>query len=144
MWWAALARLATAWPPNQRDYLGSPECRERFAKRAAWARDEVVGLARLAARDRRPAHGYRGSPAGALGMPQFVPTSVLKWGADGDRDGRVDLTGVDDAILSVAVYMQAHGWRPGLDRTGQYAVVHEYNHSQTYVNTVLDLAQRVR
>lgn len=141
---AALARLAPVWPAQQRDYLGSAECQARFAKRAAWAREELVGLMRLAARDRRPAHSYRGSPAGALGMAQFVPTSVLRWGADGDRDGRVDLNRVEDAILSVAVYLQAHGWRPGLDRAGQYAVVHEYNHSQTYVNTVLELAKRVR
>lgn len=141
---AALARLASAWPPNQRAYLGGPECLARFAKRAAWAREELVGLLRLAARDRRPVPAYRGSPAGALGMAQFVPTSVLKWGADGDRDGRVDLNQVADAILSVAVYFQAHGWRPGLDRAGREAVVHEYNHSQTYVNTVLELARRVR
>ncbi|MCA1905952.1 MAG: lytic murein transglycosylase [Desulfarculus sp.] len=141
---AALARLAPVWPANQRDYLGGAECQARFVKRAAWAREELVGLMRLAARDRRPAASYRGSPAGALGMAQFVPTSVLRWGADGDRDGRVDLNRVEDAILSVAVYLQAHGWRPGLDRAGQYAVVHEYNHSQTYVNTVLELARRVR
>lgn len=141
---AALARLAPVWPARQRAYLDSAECRARFAKRAAWAREELVGLLRLAARDRRPAHHYRGSPAGALGMAQFVPTSLLQWGADGDRDGRVDLNQVEDAILSVAVYFQAHGWRPGLDRAGQYAVVHEYNHSQTYVNTVLELAKRVR
>lgn len=141
---AALARLAPVWPARQRAYLDSAECRTRFAKRAAWARDELVGLLRLAARDRRPAQAYRGSPAGALGMAQFVPTSLLQWGADGDRDGRVDLNRVEDAILSVAVYLQAHGWRPGLDRAGQYAVVHEYNHSQTYVNTVLELAKRAR
>lgn len=141
---AARARLAQAWPKNQRAYLGTTECEERFRKRAAWARDELLGLLLLAAREGRSPHAYQGSPFGALGMPQFVPTSVLKWGTDGNRDGRVDLNNLPDAIHSVAVYLQEHGWRPGLDRQEQYAVVHTYNHSQTYVNTVLALAARLR
>lgn len=141
---AARARLAQAWPKSQRAYLATAECDQRFRKRAAWAREELLGLLRLAAREGRSPHSYQGSPFGALGMPQFVPTSVLKWGADGNRDGRVDLANRSDAIHSVAVYLQEHGWRPGLNRQEQYQVVHTYNHSQTYVNTVLALADRLR
>lgn len=141
---AARARLAQAWPKSQRAYLGTKECDQRFRKRAAWAREELLGLLRLASREGRSPHSYQGSPFGALGMPQFVPTSVLKWGTDGNRDGRVDLANRTDAIHSVAVYLQEHGWRPGLSRQEQYEVVHTYNHSQTYVNTVLALADRLR
>lgn len=140
----ARARLAKAWPKSQRAYLTSTECETRFRKRAAWARDEIVGLLQLAAREGRSPHFYKGSPFGAVGMPQFVPTSVLKWGTDGNRDGRVDLNSRADAIHSVAVYLREHGWRPGLTRQEQYEVVHTYNHSQTYVNTVLALADRLR
>ncbi|MFH1060467.1 MAG: lytic murein transglycosylase [Pseudomonadota bacterium] len=140
----ARARLAQAWPKSQRAYLASAECEARFRKRAAWAREEIKGLLQLSARQGRSPHFYKGSPFGAVGMPQFVPTSVLKWGTDGNRDGRVDLNSVADAIHSVAVYLREHGWRPGLSRQEQYEVVHTYNHSQTYVNTVLALADRLR
>lgn len=139
----ALARLAQAWPKSQAAYLGSAECRERFGRRAQWARGEVLGLVQLAQQRRVPVLSFRGSPAGALGMPQFVPTSVLRWGVDGDRDGRLDLSQPPDAIFSVANYLKEHGWRPGLSRQERYQVVHTYNHSQVYVNTVLELAARI-
>jgi membrane-bound lytic murein transglycosylase B len=73
-----------------------------------------------------------------------MPSSLLKWGTDGDQDGRVDLTQNADAIHSVAVYLAAHGWRSGMNRQEQYEVVYTYNHSQAYVNTVLDLAAKIR
>lgn len=140
----ALRRLAQVWPKKQLAYLQTPQCRERFAKRAAWARGELLGLIQIARQRGVSPLSIKGSPAGALGMPQFMPTSLLKWGADGDGDGRVDLNHVADAVFSVAAYLAAHGWRPGLDRQGQYQVVYTYNHSQAYVDTVLDLAQKIR
>ncbi|MFH1035058.1 MAG: lytic murein transglycosylase [Pseudomonadota bacterium] len=140
----ARQRLARVWPPKQRRYLSTPQCDQRFRKRAAWARAELWGLIQIAKQRGVSPLSFKGSPAGALGMPQFMPSSLLKWGTDGDQDGRVDLNQKADAIHSVAVYLAAHGWRAGLSRQGQYQVVHTYNHSQPYVNTVLDLAARIR
>jgi membrane-bound lytic murein transglycosylase B len=55
-----------------------------------------------------------GSYAGAMGMPQFIPSSYRAYAVDGDGDGRVDLWGsMDDILASVANYFKAHGWRPG-------------------------------
>jgi len=140
----ARRRLAEAWPPKQRAYLGTPQAEQRFARRAAWARSELMGLMQIAKQRGGSPHAFKGSPAGALGMPQFMPTSLLKWGVDGNQDGRVDLNQTADAIHSVAEYLAAHGWRPGLSRQEQYRVVHTYNHSQPYVDTVLDLAAKIR
>lgn len=140
----ALRRLAQVWPKKQLAYLKSPQCQERFAKRAAWARGELLGLIKIAKQQGLSPLVIKGSPAGALGMPQFMPTSLLQWGADGNQDGRVDLNHTADAIFSVANYLAAHGWRPGLDRQGQYQVVYTYNHSQAYVDTVLDLARKMK
>ena len=140
----ARRRLAQVWPKKQRAYLNTPQCDERFRKRAAWARGELWGLIQLAKERGVSPLSFKGSPAGALGMPQFMPTSLQKWGVDGDGDGRVDLNQSADAIHSVAAYLVAHGWRPGMSRQEQYEVVHTYNHSQPYVNTVLDLAARIR
>lgn len=50
--------------------------------------------------------------AGAIGMPQFMPSSILKYAKDGDGDGRIDLRNSSkDAIASVANFMIAHGWQ---------------------------------
>ncbi len=56
----------------------------------------------------------KGSFAGAMGLPQFMPGSVRSYAVDFDGDGRVDLAGdVVDAIGSVANYLARHGWQPG-------------------------------
>jgi membrane-bound lytic murein transglycosylase B len=53
-----------------------------------------------------------GSFAGAIGMPQFMPSSILKFAKDGDGDGKIDLrNNPQDAILSVANFLVAHGWK---------------------------------
>jgi membrane-bound lytic murein transglycosylase B len=57
----------------------------------------------------------RGSYAGAMGMPQFMPTSVAKWGIDYDGDKRIDLVrSTEDVIGSVANYFRSYGWQPGM------------------------------
>jgi membrane-bound lytic murein transglycosylase B len=54
----------------------------------------------------------KGSYAGAIGIPQFMPGSVRRYGLDYDGDGRVDLTGnADDAIGSVANFLAQQGWK---------------------------------
>ncbi len=132
------------WPRKQRRYFHSPEFEERLARRAAWARQEVVALLRLASRRRISPYDFKGSPAGALGMCQFMPSSALDHGVDGNRDGRLDLNHPADAVHSVGRYLHAHGWRPGLTRRQQLQVLLTYNHSQPYANTVLELARRLR
>jgi membrane-bound lytic murein transglycosylase B len=57
----------------------------------------------------------RGSYAGAWGMPQFMPSSLARWGVDYDGDKRVDLArSADDVIGSVANYFKGYGWIPGM------------------------------
>ncbi len=49
--------------------------------------------------------------AGAIGMPQFMPTSLLKFSKDGDKDGLVDLrNSPSDAMASIANFLLQHGW----------------------------------
>jgi membrane-bound lytic murein transglycosylase B len=131
------------WPADQRAYFKSREFKKRLAWRAGWARDEVLALIRLARRENISPLTFRGSPAGALGMCQFVPSSILAHGADADRDGHVDLHHPADAVHSVGRYLRHFGWRPGLDRRAQLEVLLHYNRSRPYANTVLDLARRL-
>jgi membrane-bound lytic murein transglycosylase B len=56
----------------------------------------------------------KGSYAGAIGLPQFMPGSIRSYAVDFDADGRIDLADdADDAIGSVAQYLARHGWQPG-------------------------------
>ncbi|MBU3555216.1 lytic murein transglycosylase [Polynucleobacter sp. UB-Piko-W3] len=55
------------------------------------------------------------SYAGAIGLPQFMPSSIRSFAMDGDGDGRIDLKqSPKDAIASVGNFMKNHGWQPGM------------------------------
>jgi membrane-bound lytic murein transglycosylase B len=55
------------------------------------------------------------SYAGAIGLPQFMPSSIRSFAVDGDGDGRIDLKhSPKDAIASVANFMKKHGWQTGM------------------------------
>ncbi len=57
----------------------------------------------------------RGSYAGAIGMPQFMPGSIMRYAIDGDGSGHIDLANnPTDAILSVGNFLKEHGWQRGL------------------------------
>jgi membrane-bound lytic murein transglycosylase B len=55
-----------------------------------------------------------GSYAGAIGYPQFMPSSYRAYAVDFDNDGHVDLVNsMEDAIGSIASYYRRHGWKSG-------------------------------
>lgn len=55
----------------------------------------------------------KASWAGALGLPQFMPSNIKKYGVDYDGDAAVNLWTPHDAIGSIANYLSKHGWRRG-------------------------------
>lgn len=57
----------------------------------------------------------KGSWAGALGQPQFMPSSYLQYAQDFDADGRRDIwRSLPDVFASIAYYLQQRGWTPGV------------------------------
>jgi membrane-bound lytic murein transglycosylase B len=91
---AALATLAFDYPP-----------------RAELFRRELEALLLLARDEGRALDSYRSSFAGAMGLPQFLPSSIRAYAVDFDDSGRIDLTASPaDAIGSVANFLKEHGW----------------------------------
>jgi len=85
-----------------------------YPPRAAFFRTELENYL-LYARDAGiDTLGLKGSYAGAIGIPQFMPGSYRRYAVDLDGDGKQDLSGsFADAIGSVANFLQAHGWETG-------------------------------
>jgi len=82
--------------------------------RARMFRDQLADFVELALGGRLDP-GVRGSYAGAIGLPQFMPGSIKRYAVDGDGDGRIDLMySVPDAVMSVGNFLREHGWQPGL------------------------------
>lgn len=93
----ALAMLAFDYPP-----------------RAPLFRAELEEFLLLARETGFDARSIRGSYAGAMGIPQFLPSSYRRYAVDFDGDGRADLwNSAADAIGSVANYYRTFGWQSG-------------------------------
>lgn len=121
--------------------------RKRFsdwaARKSHWAFGELKAYLKYIKNQGLDALSMRGSYAGALGYAQFVPSSVLKFGKDADKDGQINLYQHGDAIESVANYLKQHGWKPDLSRQEAFRVLLYYNNSKYYANTILKVADRL-
>lgn len=113
------------------------------SRKSAWAYAELKAYLQYTEAQGFDPLSMRGSFAGALGIPQFVPSSILRFGKDGNRDGRVNLFDHEDAIESIASYLNQHGWHPSLTREEALQVLLSYNNSRYYANTILDAAKRM-
>ena len=108
----ALATLSLDFPTGRSD-------------RSAFFRDELAQLLLLAKREAIAPGALLGSYAGAIGLGQFMPSSINRLAVDFDADGHIDMLGNNangpaDVIGSIAHYLADSGWQPGM--TTHYAV----------------------
>jgi membrane-bound lytic murein transglycosylase B len=90
--------------------LNFPAAHPRAAERQAFFKSELGHF--LTQAHNQGEANIKGSFAGAMGWPQFMPSSVAKFAVDFDGDGRIDLRNSPvDAIGSVANYFKAFGWQ---------------------------------
>jgi membrane-bound lytic murein transglycosylase B len=85
-----------------------------YPRRAEFFRSELEQFLLLAREARVDAASFRGSYAGAIGIPQFMPGSIRRYAVDFDGNGRIDLrASPTDAIGSVGNFLAQHGWLAG-------------------------------
>lgn len=85
-----------------------------YPRRAEFFQEELRQFLKIAHEERRDLLSFKGSYAGAMGMPQFMPSSYREWAVDFDGNGQRDIwNSIPDATASVANYLKQHGWKTG-------------------------------
>lgn len=85
-----------------------------YPRRAEYFQRELAEFLQLAYEEKQDPFSFKGSFAGAMGMPQFMPSSFRQYAVDWDGDGRRDIwRNSGDTLASVANYMKQHGWQSG-------------------------------
>jgi membrane-bound lytic murein transglycosylase B len=83
-------------------------------RRSALFREELFGALKILENGDITADQMKGSWAGAMGQPQFLPSSYLTYAQDFDGDGRRDIWSAEpDIFASIASYLAGHGWTQG-------------------------------
>ncbi len=87
-----------------------------MSTRKALFTEELLAALEIIERGETAPAALKGSWAGAMGQPQFLPSSYLRYAVDFDRDGVKDIwNSVPDTLASIANYLASHGWQAGRD-----------------------------
>ena len=117
--------------------------KKRTQKKADWAYRELAALLKFSSENSINPAEIPGSPYGAFGICQFMPTTAISYGVDGNGDGRIDLFGEDDALASIANFLKRHGWKNTLNKEKKLKVIYRYNHSMVYARTIYEVATQL-
>jgi len=80
-------------------------------RRSKYFRAQVFSVLEMLEKGYIDLENLKGSWAGAMGQPQFMPSSYLAYAADFDGDGRRDIwNNTGDVLASIANYLSKHGW----------------------------------
>ncbi len=117
--------------------------KKRTRKKADWAYKELSALLKFSSENSIVPTEIPGSPYGAFGICQFMPSTAIHYAVDGDKDGRIDLFGREDALFSMASFLKRHGWKNSLGKDKKLKVIYRYNHSMVYARTIYEVSRQL-
>jgi membrane-bound lytic murein transglycosylase B len=83
-----------------------------YHPRSSFFKKQIVSMLNRCKKQKQDCLSVNSSWAGAVGYPQFIPTSIDAYAVDFNNNGIIDLNNeLDDAIGSVANYLKSHGWK---------------------------------
>jgi membrane-bound lytic murein transglycosylase B len=136
-------QIVTRIPLQEKSTLTPNQIKTKLKKKSARAYRELKALLAYAKEQNIDPFIIKGSTEGAIGLPQFLPSNIKKYGSDGNGDNTINLFQHEDAIASIASYLKAHKWREGNSYKKKKKIILKYNNSIYYANTVLQLAERL-
>src|SRR3984885_3921415 len=108
---------------------------------------ELIAALQILQRGDLPLRDLVGAYAGEIGQTQFLPSSYIKYGADFDGDGHVDLRhSVPDVLASTANLLKTAGWKTGApygEGTANFEAMREWNRATIYRKTIGYFADRL-
>lgn len=120
---------------------------EKVPARSAFGTRELSEWLKLCWEDKLDPFSVKGSYAGAFGYGQFIPSTFNRYAVDFDGDGKRSFDRWPDVLASIANYLVKNGYptdtRDFSKKSRAWWAVHAYNHSENYVDVVLELRQLV-
>ncbi|MBP2551255.1 lytic murein transglycosylase [Neorhizobium galegae] len=115
-------------------------------RRSAYFTEQLYAALQLVARgDLSPS--AKGAAHGEIGQTQFLPLNVIRYGADGDGDGHIDMVrSRADALASTANFLVGHGWQRGAGyQQGQpnFAAIQGWNAATVYQQAIAYMGAKI-
>ena len=150
-WKPAFAKEAAAAGVGQRGldalanarYASSTIAADRNQKSFNYSLDKFM---QVRGADTIVAQGRKRKSRGELGHTQFLPGNALRYGVDGNGDGRVDFYNQTDALASTANFLRQKGWQTGAGyQEGQtnFNVIKQWNAAGVYQKAIAIMAARI-
>lgn len=83
-------------------------------RRREFAENQLLSILQMIRRGDASVSSFKGSWAGGMGHTQFIPSTWMKEGVDGNRDGQISPWSIGDSLNSTASYLKNSGWLTGL------------------------------
>lgn len=117
---------------NRWDVIRSLATLAQARFRHPYFRDELITALLILQERHIPREAMLGSFAGAMGQPQFMPSSFMQHAVDFSGDSRRDIwTTIPDVLASIANYFQKYGWKSGLTPGFEVTVPAGFDHRQS-------------
>lgn len=97
-----------------------------YPPRSDFFKKQLIHLFYLSREQNLPIESIKGSYAGAMGAPQFIPSSYRDFAIDGNSDGKIDLfNSWDDVLMSIGNYLEKNGWRSNENILSEASLAHD-------------------